>query len=201
MKIFALSEAISAAAGAASDVINALKTTFYTTVTNIVRFGFTRFAQNSTVLKAIDIPADRATEFINALAIDYNLPSKGSFVLGLTYSKDFAWDRIDYLYSPEENGKYSSLTLFKNGDSTSNTASFFVVHIDADWQLANDLLLIQTSKSYVGGIFQETTQSIREVPHALTRDEAVLIQKFFMIMALGNLAPTLGLNLTFPQFN
>lgn len=201
LKIFLLSKAISAAAGAVSDVINALKTTFHTSVTKLVRFGFTRFAQKSTVLKVMDIPADRATEFINALAIDYNLPTKGSFTLGLTYSKDFAWDRIDYLYSPEENGKYNSLTLFKNGDSTSNTASFFLVDISADWVLAKDLLLIQTSKSYVGGIFQETTQSIQEVPHALTMDEAVLIQKFFMIMALGNLAPTLGLNITYPQFN
>ena len=201
LKILILSQAISAVADAATSVINALKTTSSETVTKIVRFGFTRFAQNSTVLKAIDIPADKAIEFINALAIDYNLPSKGSFTLGLTYSKDFAWDRVDYLYSPEDNGKYSSLTLFKNGDSTTNTASFFVVHINADWKLANDLLLIQTSKSYVGGIFQETKQSIQEVPHALTMDEAVKIQQFFMMMALGNLAPTLALNTTFPQLN
>jgi hypothetical protein len=69
---------------------------------------------------------------MRALALDYNLPSKGSFMLNLTYSDDFAWDSIQYLYSPSMNGLYRSLTLFKNGDSVKNTASFFAIAIDAN---------------------------------------------------------------------
>ncbi|CAF2637942.1 unnamed protein product [Rotaria sp. Silwood2] len=200
-KILALSKAVSAAAQAWKDVVSAFKSSSSTTITRIVRFGFTYFSEKSTVLKAIDIPADRATEFINAVIIDYNLPSKGSFMLGLTYSDDFAWDRIDYLYSPSNNGTYRSLTLFKNGDSLTNTASFFIVDVDANWQLAPDLLLIQTSKSYLGGLFQSNQQSIQEVPHVLTLDEAVKLQQFFMLVAMGNLASTIGANVTLPQLD
>ena len=80
-KILALSNAISAGAKAWTDVVNAFKTSSSTTVTRITRFGFNHFAQKSTVLKAINIPASRATEFINAITIDYNLPSKGALHL------------------------------------------------------------------------------------------------------------------------
>ncbi len=64
------------------------------------------------------------------LCMAYNPPSKGSFMLGLTYSDDFAWEQIQYLYSPSMNGEYRSLTLFKNGDSVKDTVSFFVIDIN-----------------------------------------------------------------------
>ncbi|CAF1390506.1 unnamed protein product [Rotaria sp. Silwood1] len=198
-KILALSQALSSVANSWKDIVNSFKTSKSTTITRIVRLGFTHFDQKSTVLKAIDIPANKASEFINAIVIDYNLPSKGSFLLGLTYSDDFSWDNIEYLYSPTMDGKYRSFTLLKNGDSITNTASFFIVDVNADWQLAPDLLLIQTSKSYLGGLFESSKQSIEEVPHVLTLDEAKQLQQFFMMIAISNVAGTLGMNLTYPS--
>ena len=196
LKIQALASSISAAAAATKEVISALKSSSSTTITRVVRFGFNYFNQKSTLLKAIDIPASRADEFISAIMFDYNIPTKGSFMLGLTYSSDFAWDRIEYLYSPAKNGKYRSLTLFKNADSTKNTASFFIVDINSDWTLAPDLLLITKEKSVLGGLFSSSKQSIQEVPHVLTLDEAVKLQQFFMLIAMGNIANTLGVDAT-----
>jgi hypothetical protein len=121
----------------------------------------------------MDIPSQHVKEFTNAVIMDYDLPSKGSFMLGLTYSNDFAWKQVQYLYSPKMNGKYRSLTLFKNGDSIKNTASFFIVDIDADWNLAPDLLIILESVSKWGGLYSSSSQSIEEVPHVLTLDEAI----------------------------
>ena len=124
-KLNALVEAISAVAKTWKDVVSAFKTSTSTTITRLVQSGFTHFAQKTTILKVINMPADRVSEFVNALTIEYNLPSRGSFVLALTYSDDFGWDNAEYLYSPTNNGIYRSLTLLKNGDSLSNTASFF----------------------------------------------------------------------------
>ncbi|CAF2487404.1 unnamed protein product [Rotaria sp. Silwood2] len=81
------------------------------------------------------------------------------------------------------------------------TASFFTVDINADWQLAPDLLLILTSKSYLDHIFESNQQSIQNVPHALTTDEVIKLQQFFMFVAIGNLASTIGSNVTCSQFN
>ncbi|CAF3820719.1 unnamed protein product [Rotaria sp. Silwood1] len=114
------------------------------------------------------------------MILDYNLPSKGSFVLGLTYSDDFTWDQVNYLFSPENNGVYRLLTLFKNGDSVKDTASFFIVDINANWTLAPDLLIITTTKSSWDGLFSSTHQTIQEVPHASTLDEATKLQQFFI---------------------
>ncbi|CAF3553941.1 unnamed protein product [Rotaria sp. Silwood1] len=104
----------------------------------------------------------------------------GSFVLGLTYSDDFTWDQVNYLFSPENNGVYRLLTLFKNGDSVKDTASFFIVDINANWTLAPDLLIITTTKSSWDGLFSSTHQTIQEVPHASTLDEATKLQQFFI---------------------
>ena len=99
------------------------------------------------------------------------------------------------------NGAYRSLTLFKNGDSLSDTASFFIVDINADWQLAPDLLIIQSSRSILGGLFQRNRQSIQEVPRILTMEEAVQLKDFFMLIALNNIASTLKANVTLPPLN
>ena len=195
-KIQSLASSVSLVMGTIKDVIQVLKSSSSVTIERIIRFGFNYFNQKSTVLKVIGIPSERTDEFVKAVIMDYNLPSKGSFMLGLTYSDDFAWEQIQYLYSPSMNGTYRSVTLFKNGDSIDNTASFFIVDIDAGWELAPDLLLITKSKSILGGLFSSSKQSIQEVPHALTIDEAVKLQQFFMLVAIGNMGSTLDLNMT-----
>ncbi|CAF0766438.1 unnamed protein product [Rotaria sordida] len=200
-KIKALANSVSTVVGTFKEIIQTLKTSKSMTIERIIRFGFTYFNQKTTILQAIDIPRANANEFVNAVIMDYNLPSKGSFMLGLTYSNDFAWEQIQYVYSPEMNGKYHCLTLFKNGDSITNTASFFIVNIDADWTLAPDLLLINKTKSILGGLYSSSSASLQEVPHILTIDEAVQLQKFFMLIAIGNMVSTLGVNTTIPQIN
>ncbi|CAF4062384.1 unnamed protein product [Rotaria sordida] len=200
-KIKALANSVSTVVGTFKEIVETLKTSKSETIERIIRFGFTYFNQKTTILQAIDIPRANANEFVNAVIMDYNLPSKGSFMLGLTYSNDFAWEQIQYVYSPEMNGKYRCLTLFKNGDSITNTASFFIVDIDADWTLAPDLLLITKKKSILGGFYSSSSQSFQERPHVLTIDEAVQLQKFFMLVAIGNMASTLGVNTTIPQIN
>ena len=192
-KLTALTNSIATILGTASSIIQTLKSSKSLTIDRIIRFGFTYFNQKSTIMKVIDIPNSRVDDFVRALILDYDLPSKGSFMLGLQYSDDFTWDQIQYLYSPEMNGKYRSLTLFKNGDSVKNTASFYIVDVDADWTLAPDLLLITKTKSVLGGLYSSTSQSLEQIPHMLTMDEAVKLQQFFMLVATGNMASNLGL--------
>lgn len=200
-KLQALASSISSVLSTVKDIIQVFKSSKSVTIQRIVRFGFTYFKQKSTTLRVFDIPDSRTSEFVNALILDFNLPSKGSIMVGLTYSDDFAWDQEKWLYSPGMNDKYRYLALFKNGDSVKNTASFFIIDIDSDWNLAPDLLMITKSRSVLGGLWSSTTQSIQEVPHALTIDEAVMLEKFFMLVAIGNMASVLGLNATLPQLN
>ena len=197
--ILALSSAITAGANAWTAIVNAFKTTSSTTVTRITRLGFTHFAQKSTVLKATNMPADRAAEFVNALVIDYNIPTNASFTLALTYSEELAWDQTSFFYSPSNDGYYRSLTLFKNGDSLTNTASFLLVTINTELQLAPDLLMIQSSRSILGGLFQKNKQSIEQVPHDLTQEEILLLHDFYMLVALQKIAPSLRANVTLPS--
>ncbi|CAF3048895.1 unnamed protein product [Rotaria sp. Silwood2] len=128
-----LVNAISVITNSTKDIISISKSSNSTTLTRIIRTGFTYFQHKSRVLKVINIPAERATKFTNAIIMDYNISLQGSFMLGLTYMDDFVWDYIEYLYSPAMNGNHRSLTLFKNGDNQTNTASFFIADINADW--------------------------------------------------------------------
>lgn len=199
--IKSLTDAISGVAKTWKDLVSAFKTTKSGTVSNTIRFGFKYFQQKSHILKVMNIPAARVQSFIDAIQWDYDLPTRASFVLGITYSNDFTWDQVNFLYSPDTDGKYCSLTLLKTGDSNTNTASFYIISVEAYWKLASDLLIVTRSKSKLGGIFESTKQSITEVPHALTLDEATQLQKFFITVATSNLALTLGVNITLPSVN
>ncbi len=53
----------------------------------------------------------------------------------------------------------------------------------------------------MGGLYSSSSQSIQEVPHDLTIDEAIKLQQFFMLVAIGNMAGSLGVNTTMPQLN
>lgn len=199
--IIALSGSITGFTTAIKGLINLFSSSSSTTISRIVRLGFNYFHQRATTLKAIDMPRNRAEEFMNAVIMDYNLPSKSSFMLALTYSNDFRWDQINYIHSPSMNGEYNSVTLFKNSDSIKSTSSFFIININASWTLAPDLLFITKKSSTFGGLFSSTSQSIQEVPHMLTFDEVALLQQFFMIIAIGNMAPILGINFTYPDLH
>ncbi|CAM2710888.1 unnamed protein product [Rotaria socialis] len=157
-KISTLANAISSIAKVAKEIFSIFKSSSSSTIiSRTMQAGFKHFDQKTRILKVLNMPAERATEFVNAIIMDYNLPSQGSFMLGLTYSDDFAWDYVEYLYSPDQNGIYRSLTLFKNGDSRTNTASFYIVDINANWEIAPDLLIIEKRKSRLGGLFEKTT--------------------------------------------
>ena len=198
-KVNTLSSAVKSAADAWKSVADAFKTKTSKTMDRTVRFGFRYFQQKSTTLKAFNIPSTRATKFLNAVALDYELPSQGSFALGLKYSDDFAWERVEFLYSPSMDGKYRFLTLYKNADSSAKTASFYIVDVNADWQLVADLLIITKSRSILGGIFEKTKQTIQEVPHALTPQEAEQLVAFFNMVSMTHLASKLGFNVTLPK--
>ncbi|CAF3756846.1 unnamed protein product [Rotaria socialis] len=195
-KISTLANAISSIAKVAKEIFSIFKSSSSSTIINrTMQAGFKHFDQKTRILKVLNMPAERATEFVNAIIMDYNLPSQGSFMLGLTYSDDFAWDYVEYLYSPDQNGIYRSLTLFKNGDSRTNTASFYIVDINANWEIAPDLLIIEKRKSRLGGLFEKTTQSIEYVPHTLTFDEATRLKEFFTLLAIDKMAVTLGIKI------
>ncbi|CAF2033087.1 unnamed protein product [Rotaria magnacalcarata] len=197
LQIQALATAVSSAAKAVGDVITVLKSSKTVTIERILRFGFSYFNQRSRILRAMNVPSSRTEAFMHAVAQDYALPKTDSFLMGVTYSDDFSWEQVQYLYSPAKNGVYRCLTLFKTGDSTTDTASFFIVDINSDYHIAPDLLLVTTSKSRLGGLFSSSKQSIQEVPHVLTLDEAVKLQQFFMLVAIGNMAQTLRVTTDF----
>ncbi|CAF2023855.1 unnamed protein product [Rotaria magnacalcarata] len=195
-KISTLANAISSIVKVAKEIFSIFKSSSSSTIiSRIMQAGFKHFDQKTRILKVLNMPAERVTEFVNAIIMDYNLPSQGSFMLGLTYSDDFAWDYVEYLYSPNQNGIYRSLTLFKNGDSRTNTASFYIVDINANWEIAPDLLIVEKRKSRLGGLFEKTTQSIEYVPHTLTFDEATRLKEFFTLLAIDKMAVTLGIKI------
>ena len=198
-KVNALSSAVKSAADAWKSVAKAFKTKTSKTVERTVRFGFRYFQQKSTILRAFNIPSTRAPKFLKAVALDYDLPTQSSFLLGLKYTDDFAWERVDFLYSPSMNGKYRFVTLYKNADSSAKTASFYIVDINADWQLTPDLLIVTKSRSILGGIFEKSKQTIEEVPHALTPQEGEQLLAFFNMVSMTHLASRLGFNVTLPK--
>ncbi|CAF4352591.1 unnamed protein product [Rotaria sp. Silwood2] len=66
--------------------------------------------------------------------------------------------------------------------------------IDANWKLAPDLEVITEKFSILGGLWSSTYESIQKIPHAITLEEATQLQQFFLVVALGKLADSLGID-------
>ena len=74
-----------------------------------------------------------------------------------------------------------------------------MVDIEANFQLAPDLLVVRTQRSFLGGIFSDDKTRIEQVPHVLSLNDAIQLQNFFKILAMGKMAEVLGIPFTFPD--
>lgn len=195
-----IENAIKGFCSAWQDIANSFKTVTSTSITRIIRFGFTYFHELSTVNRAT-VPSAQLQQFFNMLSPALNLPSSDPKVQLMLFELDFStnvtWDRDDFLFQ-DQNGHDQTVMVLKNGDPTTGDGNFFIITIDAEFDVAPDLLLVHKHRSILGGIFESDKDSIEDVPHVLTLQESIALQDFFTIVAMGKVAEIYGIPFEWP---
>jgi len=136
------------------------------------------------------LPSQYQVEFAQAIIDDYQFPSQyKSFVMGLEYSTNNAWEAIDGVY---QEGAYKVKTVVKNGDLTTMMASYLVVDLEIDFHIADDILDIVTHKSVAGGLWDTTTEKYQRVPHDLTLDDLEKLMNFFRLVQMQAMSDVLN---------
>jgi len=183
-------------------IANAFRTVTSVTIQRVIRFGFDYFHQKSVVLHASGVPPDKFSLFCNSLVQVFELPQDPKLVLILEllqWSNNASWDTNEFTWAMGKTSTSKTFMLYKYADSATGLVNVFVVNIDTTFDLAPDLLVVTTHKSILGGIFVSDKMKITEVPHMLTIKDALMLQDFFRILAIGRMAETLGIPYKYPS--
>jgi hypothetical protein len=176
------------------NIVNAFKTVESEKVTRIVQLGFKDYAQHSVVSKTIGLPSQYQVEYAQALLSDYQFPTQyKSFVMGIEFASDFAWEAMDGVY---QDGSYKVKTVVKNGDLATMMANYLVCDLQISFTLDDDLLDIVTHKSVAGGIWDTTTEKYQSIPHDLTLDDVEKLMNFFRLVQMQAMSDVLNATIT-----
>lgn len=187
-----LTSAVNSVTSAWTSIVGAFKTVSDKKMSVISNLGFSQWAQKSEVFKAVGIPQQYQFEFAQSLMSDYALPANlTSFVLALKYAQQTTWETADALYSPSSNDYYRVKSVYKNGDFSSQMASYFVIDLQFDFNLAPDILDIQTHRSILGGIFESSSEKYQKIPHEITLDDLQKLASFFQLVQAQAVSDTL----------
>lgn len=138
------------------------------------------------LLKTLKVPTDKAAKLKSALDL-------------AKFSDNTTWNSFDIAYNKTDGGicKYINLMIYRN--TTANTYDMLIADIDTDFKLAPELLVIQHSRSVLGGAYASDKVIFQEVPASLTLNDIKLLFKFFEIIAFKNIGVLLGLDLNYPE--
>jgi len=161
--------------------------------------GFTRFAQSNEIMKYETVPHDRLNDFLNYLTemIGINPAKRENIVkqLALTkYAKTQELIEHNLMFSiGNANCKFSTILGIRNRDTAST--DWYVADIKLSFTLAPNILILQSSKSALWGLFSSSKVTVQEIPNTLTTDQMLILGQYFQIVTYQGLNDIIGINL------
>ena len=111
------------------------------------------------------------------------------------------WTAYQSVFSVGQNGECKFVTILAHRNETSNKIDFLLSDMKATFKLAPDVLVIQDSKSVLGGIYSDSKIRLQEMPRSLTNDDLKAVFDFFYIVAFKNFADLLGIKVELPPLS
>lgn len=148
--------------------------------------GFTKFSQSDDIIKFEGVPHDSLRDFlaylVDLLRVKQDNREQVAKSLYLTrYAKFRSLVEHNLMYDIGGGEcKYSTILGITNRDT--KTTDWFVSDIKLTFSLAPDLLILRETTSYLGGLFESTKTSIREIPKNLTEEQMVTLGTYFQLI-------------------
>ena len=161
--------------------------------------GFTKFAQSNDITKYETVPHDRLTDFLNYLVEMLEvLPTKRANVvrqLALTkYASTQQLVEHNLMFSiGNADCKFATILGIRNRDTSST--DWYVADIRLKFSLAPDLLILQSSKSAVWGLWQESKVTVQEIPQSITGEQMAILGQYFQIVTYQGFNDIININL------
>jgi hypothetical protein len=88
------------------------------------------------------------------------------------------------LYSEDSTGNCKYICILSQ-KTDAGKYNFFVANMAANFMLSPDLLVVKTTKSYLGGLFKDEHVTIKHSPHKLSPDDLSTLLDYFDLVAFG----------------
>ena len=185
-------------------IIGTLSTKRTTTVTQILEpKGFTFFDQTAHIQIVKGLRQEGMDPFCNVIAKRMGVPDNRRKDLidvleGTQYIESSVWSMFDIVFSVGETGVVKYGSIFSNKD-TDGKFNFIIVEMDASFNLAPNIMFINTSLSVVGGVFSSSKESVKYLPANISTDDVHGIFSFFQVIAYKQAAAQFGIKLDTPK--
>ena len=204
-RIDLLSKAAGSIADGWKNVTGAFKTTSKKTIEKITDGkGFNYFKGRFNIWVCQGLRASYYDEFFarKALRLKIEKDKKDMFVDAVQdgkYMDKHTWTNMDVLFNVagKERGTVKGINLIVNQPSDTKF-DLLLTDINADFKLAPDLFMEQTSRSYLGGIFQSDKQKIITKPRNISDKEILEVLNFYKLISFKVLCEIFGINIKLP---
>jgi len=203
--VMAIMAGISAGLDIYKKAAEAFKTTIKSeTIKEITDRGFEAF-MSDTEVHVMDRLLPEGMPFFQENFMDiYDIPEEHqkklkNIVKLMPLVGAYTWDKADMLYNVDEGGNCGWITLMYSKNADDNSYNVLVTHNKSAFKLAPDILVIETSRSFLGGIYEDVSQTERKVPRNLVEGDIEKLQFFFKVMVFKKLAMLNGMTNTIPN--
>ncbi|KAG0207654.1 hypothetical protein BGX28_001172 [Mortierella sp. GBA30] len=160
------------------------------TVQRKVCLGFDAVSYKADSFVMTDVPKSKIMAALRRIMKANGLPNDrniNNVALGIQYSTNFSWVGSDFFYK-DSNGNQAFLFLAKHGNQKKKTVDVVYSRVRSDFLLAQDMFVVREHKSYLWGLWKSDKTYINHIPHTMTLNDEMILEKFFQMIAFKQMA-------------
>ncbi len=170
-------------------------------VDTIVNRGFSIFKEQASFEQYNGVEDAFFHEFLNNLRAEIDLPfqyqAEFDQIMQVTlFSTSNVWVVFNVIFSVKEGGNCKFVCVMATHDQENKKTNWLLANVGATFELAPDLMVVQTSHSYAWGAFSKSEEKIVTKPASITMKELEVIFEFFEVVAFERFAEILNISNT-----
>lgn len=170
-----------------------------TVVDKIVDRGFTSFKEQADIEQHNGVNDEYFNDFLDNLRSDLSLPANYDAQFKETmqvtlFSNSNVWVVFNIIFSINTGADCKFVCVMATHDSVNKKTDWLVANVGATFELAPNLLVVQTKHSYVFGAWSDSEEKIVLKPASLSQNNLDLVFEFFEVVSFQRFAEFLNIN-------
>lgn len=166
--------------------------------------GFSYFAQSAQIQISKGLEEANFDKFMGYIAKRLKVPEERrddltDVVETAKFVEKQAWVAFNTLYSVDKIGNTKFATLLIGKDEQTGKYDIVLSDVQADFQFAPDLIVVNKKLSVFGGIFNHEKDETISRPRSITQEDIQTVLNFFEIIAYQTIAKYMKIDLPLPK--
>jgi len=173
-------------------------------INRIVSNGFTSFIQRANIMQLDGVSEDRLDAFLDYLQGQIALPNniKPHFkntMKDILYCDSNQWVMFKLVFSVGTGGDCKYVCVLAQHDEKKKEINWLIADVQSLFLLAPDVIVINKSRSILGGLFSKSEDKVVIIPKTLVNEQIAVLSKFFEVVVFERFAEILKINSNVPR--